>query len=192
VRHATTDQLEQAFDLAAHPGRVGGAVAANPWVASARRVLDLRREERAAEPCPPAVLSRMAGWLAARPRGVAERLLALVFDSGTSAAPALRGASRAPRTLRFAAGGAKVDVQVRPSPPRAQVLHVAVQPAIPGLSVEAGTPRGKPGKRPAGRRAALDAVGTGELRLSAATTQVDLSFRLGGVETFRIQGLPLT
>jgi hypothetical protein len=69
---------------------------------------------------------------------------------------------------------------------------VAVQPAVPGLSVEAATPRGKPGKRSSGRHAALDAVGTGELRLSTANARVDLSFRLGGVETFRIQGLPLT
>ena len=189
MRHASAQDLERAFESAARPG--GAAASADPVTAAARRVLDLRREGLAAEPCPPAVLNRLSGWLAARPRGVAERMLALVFDSGTATVPAMRGASLAPRTLRFAAGGAKVDVQVRPAPSRARVLHVAVQPAVPGLSVEAGTPRGRPGKRASGRHATLDAVGTGELRVGAAASRVDLRFRLGGVETFRIDGVPL-
>jgi hypothetical protein len=195
VRQASATDLERAFEQAARGGAAG--TPADALTRSVRRVLDLRREGLAAEPCPPAVLQRLSGWLAARPRGVAERLLALVFDSGTATVPALRGGATAPRTLRFAAGGAKVDVQVRPTPSRERVLHVAVQPAVPGLSVEVGTPRGRPGKgasrrRGTGRHATLSPVGTGELRIGAATSRVDLRFRLGKVETFRIQGVPLT
>ena len=191
MRHATAEHLEQAFEQAASARRKnsksdGVKGERNGLVASARRVLDLREELRAAEPCPTPVLRRVQGWFAARPRGLAQRLLALVFDSNASAAPATRGAATAPRTLRYAADGATVDIQVRGAAAKGRTLHLAVHPALPRLEV-----RVRSGRRAPVKRIALDATGTGELRLPAKAGRVDASFRLGGAETFRIEGLLL-
>jgi hypothetical protein len=161
-------------------------VPATGLAASARRVLDLRSEVLAAEPCPAPVLRRIQGWYAARPRSLARRLLALVFDSAASAAPAVRGAATAPRTLRYSSDGATVDVQVRETRPAGRTLHVAVFPAPPTLEVHVRADRRGPGKR-----LALDASGTGELKLPATAARLDASFRIGGVESFRIAGLQL-
>lgn len=185
MRHATAEQLEQAFEQAAGTRR-GKQAPANVLAASARCVLDLRSEVLAAEPCPAPVLRKVQGWYAARPRSLARRLLALVFDSAESAAPAMRGSTPAPRTLRYSSDGATVDVQVREARPTGRTLHVAVSPAPPTLEVHVRADRRGPGKR-----LALDASGTGELKLPVKATRLDASFRIGGVESFRIAGLKL-
>jgi hypothetical protein len=185
VRHATAEQLEQAFAAAARARR-GAQAPGSELERSARRVLDLRSEVLAAEPCPAPVLRRIQGWYAARPRSVARGLLALIFDSASSPVPAMRGGAAAPRTLRYAADGATVDVQVRDARPNGRTLHVAVSPAPPQLEVHVRAGRSGPGKR-----LKLDAAGTGELKLPAKTASVDASFRVAGVESFRIAGLKL-
>jgi hypothetical protein len=187
VRHATTEQLEQAFEQAASARRKKQAPRGDALMASARRVLDLRDEALTAEPCPTPVLRRVQGWFAGRPRTLARRLLALVFDSGGSPVPAVRGALPAPRTLRYSSDGATVDVQVRGAAPKGRTLHLAVHPALPRLEVRVKTGRSGPGQR-----MTLDASGTGEVRLPAKAARIDASFQLGGVETFRIEGVRLS
>jgi hypothetical protein len=193
VRHATSEQLEQAFEQAASARRKNPAAreAQQGLVASARRVLELREEALAAESCPVPVLRRVQGWFAARPRGLAQRVLALVFDSSASAVPAVRGALTAPRTLRYAADGATVDVQVRGTPAKGRTLHLAVHPSPPNLEVRIQSGRRGPASQRTDKRLKLDTTGTGEVRLPKKPGRIDASFHMGGAEAFRIEGLLL-
>lgn len=185
MRSATPEALERAFDLASRAKDRSDPSLPDPLAREARCVLDARREDLAAERCPAPILARVQSWFAARPRGLAARILDLVFDSGSEAVPAVRGRA-APRTLRYAAEGAVVDLQVREGADKGRVLHVAVTPAIPGASFEVrALPKGAP------RRVALDASGTGQVGLPARARRVAASVRVGTSESLRIQNLRL-
>ena len=109
------DLLALAFDRAAGLPPVDGAGAPalpSALAAFAARVVAAGRRAFEAPPCPTAVLRRAADVADAAPAGsLRARVLALVFDSRASTAPALRGAARS-RFLRFEGEGVGLDLEV--------------------------------------------------------------------------------
>ena len=182
----SAERFDQAFEQAARIRDASAPELRDAEVAWAWGVLEARRAAGRTEPCPAHVVRRLEGLLASRPQSVVGRLMALVFDSGSSAAPAMRGTAVAPRTMRFASDDATIDIQVRVGQRKGHVLHVAVTPAQPGLEfVVQPLPRG------ADRRAQLDADGVGRVSLPSRATSVRAHVRVVGREAFRIPELPL-
>lgn len=178
------EDVTAAFERARRVRRSDDPALSDPTVRWAHRVLEARREIRASEPCPPAVTHRIARFFAVRPRGAGARLLDLVRDSGTLRL-AVRGGAAKPRILRYAWEGTTVDVEVR-TLASGRTLQVAVDPAVPGMTMEA-----RPSPKGPRRVLPLDAAGCATWAVPAGARRLDAVFRVRGAPHVRLRGLPL-
>jgi hypothetical protein len=186
VLHGLAEELERRFMRAAGIRESDDAALSDPSVRAAHVVVVARRAVLSGEPCPKAVRDRVTAIFAFRPRGLLGSVLDLAFDSGATLAPAMRGAPRASRTLRYRGAGVTFDVQVRRGADGAPVLYVAVEPPSPGLEIVV---RVLP--QETSRRAKLDSTGTGEVRLPARSRRVSASIRSAGGTSFRVGSISL-
>lgn len=174
---APHDLLFRSFEAAA--GRDGGGDLPTAALAFARRIVAAGQALLGAEPCPAAALRRAEALFVA-PRSAVARILALVFDSWSALAPAMRG--RGPRLLRFGGGDLSLDVELEPRADGRTRLRVALAQGA-GLSVALEL-----GGR--ARALRLDASGAGEALLPIRARGARLVLRRGRLRVARTPPLP--
>lgn len=149
------------------------ATAAEPTQAPARAfaatLMAARELDRDSEPCPPGARHRAYGLLAARGTGAWSAALRLVSDSWATLAPAARSLV-AERLLRFRVPGVDVDLELARDP-RDGALTVAL--AVDGV-LEVTRATLHVGQRAQATPVALDAHGTGSVRLGPRTKTIVL------------------
>ncbi|HVG93907.1 MAG TPA: hypothetical protein VND21_05635 [Planctomycetota bacterium] len=182
MRDDVDDLWAVAMDLAV--GREAASAPVPDELAGlARRVVATGRRVAGLPRCPAGVLRRAVAIADAPPVGQVARLWALLFDSWTSPAPAMRGSART-RLLRYGGDGGAIDVEMAEADSGQLYLRGTVDFAGADLSLEVACNDGVPLRVP------VRAGGLFEISVAARARGVTLILRSGRRVVARTPPLP--